>query len=248
MTNKQFIVVGAQRSGTTYLYTLLDEHPEICMAKPVKPEPKYFLQDNINLDEYYGKYYKNCSSKTKIFGEKSTSYYENEKIAQKIATKLPQCKIIFILANPIDRAISNYKFSYENGLEKRTIEEVFLEEKELNKLQYKTSVNPFAYKERGLYHKYLEYYSTYFPKENIKIIIKENFTGNIESIQDLYHFLEIDSDFTPQSFNQIINKSKNILPSSSLLKVRKRLTSYYQESNQVLIDKYGLDIDKWNFL
>ena len=38
-----FVIVGAQRSGTTYLYGLLDEHPEIEMARPVRPEPKFFL-------------------------------------------------------------------------------------------------------------------------------------------------------------------------------------------------------------
>jgi len=42
--NKEhFFVVGAQRSGTTYLYNVLDEHPQIFMAKPVRPEPKFFF-------------------------------------------------------------------------------------------------------------------------------------------------------------------------------------------------------------
>jgi hypothetical protein len=40
-----FFIVGAQRSGTTYLYHLLSEHPSINMATPVWPEPKFFLID-----------------------------------------------------------------------------------------------------------------------------------------------------------------------------------------------------------
>ena len=54
MTN-HFFIVGAQRCGTTYLYNLLDEHPEIEMAKPVKPEPKFFMKDDLfekGLDFY----------------------------------------------------------------------------------------------------------------------------------------------------------------------------------------------------
>ena len=52
-----FVIVGAQRSGTTYLYGLLDEHPEIEMAKPVRPEPKFFLDYDryaLGLDHVRG--------------------------------------------------------------------------------------------------------------------------------------------------------------------------------------------------
>ena len=42
-----FIIGGAPRSGTTWLYWLLDRHPEIYMASPVKPEPKFFLVDHL---------------------------------------------------------------------------------------------------------------------------------------------------------------------------------------------------------
>ena len=44
MSDNQFFIVGAQRSGSTYLYNLLDGHPDVCMAKHVRPEPKYFLK------------------------------------------------------------------------------------------------------------------------------------------------------------------------------------------------------------
>ena len=41
-------IVGAQRSGSTYLYNLLDGHPEVSMIRPARPEPKFFLsQDSI---------------------------------------------------------------------------------------------------------------------------------------------------------------------------------------------------------
>ena len=45
---RHFFIAGAQRSGTTYLYRLLDEHPEIEMAKPERPEPKFFLLDELH--------------------------------------------------------------------------------------------------------------------------------------------------------------------------------------------------------
>src|SRR6202035_103039 len=42
-----FIIGGAPRSGTTWLYWLLDRHPHVYLAKPVTPEPKFFLVDRI---------------------------------------------------------------------------------------------------------------------------------------------------------------------------------------------------------
>src|SRR5262245_35557105 len=42
-----FLIAGAPRSGTTWLYHLLDRHPQIYMARPVRPEPKFFLVDEL---------------------------------------------------------------------------------------------------------------------------------------------------------------------------------------------------------
>ena len=52
-----FIIGGAPRSGTSWLYQVLDMHPEIHMAKPIKPEPKFFLIDKLYEKgiEYYAK-------------------------------------------------------------------------------------------------------------------------------------------------------------------------------------------------
>ena len=78
MTKKHFFIVGAQRSGTSYLYRVLDEHPKICMSKPMRPEPKYFIDkdvSDIDLSDYYEEYFHECDSAVEVYGEKSTTYY-----------------------------------------------------------------------------------------------------------------------------------------------------------------------------
>ena len=224
--------MGAQRSGTTYLYTILDEHPEICMAKPIKPEPKYFLQSEFDKIGYYDFYYKEASNVTKIYGEKSTSYYENEATARKISKYMPQAKIIFMLANPVNRAISNYKFSLENGLETRSIEDVFLNNTPINSPKKSTSTNPFDYRQRGVYYEFIDYYLKYFSKKNIKIIIKEEMVANIDGIQNLYRFLGVSDLFIPKNINRVVNSSKiNINVPVSVLRT---LNEYYKNPNQHL--------------
>ena len=44
---KQIFIIGCQRCGTSNLYGYLDQHPNIHLAKPIRPEPKYFLQKDF---------------------------------------------------------------------------------------------------------------------------------------------------------------------------------------------------------
>ena len=71
-----FIIGGAPRSGTTWLARLCDLHPEIYMAKPISPEPKCFLVDEIyerGLDYYEHSWFE-ATGDPRAVGEKSTNY------------------------------------------------------------------------------------------------------------------------------------------------------------------------------
>ena len=46
-----FIIIGAQKSGTTSLHNYLDKHPDIFMSKPFK-EPRYFMPFSF-VKKYY---------------------------------------------------------------------------------------------------------------------------------------------------------------------------------------------------
>jgi len=123
-----FFIVGAQRSGTTYLYNLLDKHPEISMAKPVYPEPKFFLQNNSikKINQYEKTFFKEKLKQKKVYGEKSTSYYITPQVPKRLISAYPNSKTIFILRNPVYRALSHYFFTKSHGLETRSLEAVFL--------------------------------------------------------------------------------------------------------------------------
>ena len=60
MSRRFVIIAGAQRSGTTYLYRVLDAHPGTHMARPSRPEPKFFHLDSEyarGLDYYLERYF-----------------------------------------------------------------------------------------------------------------------------------------------------------------------------------------------
>ncbi len=124
---ERFFIVGGQRCGTTYLYHLLAGHPEIEMAVPVRPEPKFFLDDALyekGLDHYERTFFAGKPG-SKIKGEKSTSYLEYEKVAARISSAFPDASILVVVRNPVERAMSHWRFSTQNGVESVSMEEAF---------------------------------------------------------------------------------------------------------------------------
>ncbi len=248
--NQYFFIVGAQRSGTTYLYHILAQHPEIEMATPVKPEPKFFLNDNLYFKGI--QYYKNTffsKNDSILRGEKSTSYMEYEKVACRIAKVFPDSKIVFILRNPINRAISNYKFSVANGFESESIEFAFYNEQQRTYNNNKVSTSPYNYLKRGLYAKEISTYLQYFPRNQVKILIFEAFINNIKEIKELYQFLEVNVNFIPQNLDMVVNASN--FTDKSIQHLPKHfvnyLKEYYKESNKILEHSFGLDLSNWKF-
>lgn len=206
---KHFFIVGAQRSGTTWLYHMLSQHPQILMAEPVRPEPKYFLRssDSVSKTDYQTSYFSKLSNKKMVCGEKSTTYIESENAAKLIASTFPSAKIIMMLRDPAQRAISNYNFSVNNGLESRSIADALFDAKARPKLEHHLSTDPFNYLARGQYEKYIHMYLKYFSGKNIKIVTKENATTNVKELQAIYDFLGVDADFIPEEFDSERNRS-----------------------------------------
>lgn len=244
-----FIIIGAQRSGTTYLYDLLDQHPAIEMAKPMRPEPKFFLRDDCleKGADYYRSAYFQTQSDVLVRGEKSTAYMDHPDCAGRIAAVFPQAKIIAILRNPVFRAISNYRFSVENGHETLDIEAALgRSATEVERYDSEAvSGSPFAYLKRGLYAEHLEPYLRVFPRDRVGVFIYEDITGTPDGIRNVYRFLGVDERFEPVA-DQAINRSNIVAPtyvSESLLEF---LTEYYREPNEALFAQLGAPVEAWN--
>ena len=121
---RHLLVIGAQRCGTTYLHTMLDAHPQITMARPATPEPKIFISDEATRRgaQWYRETYFAHAGDELLLGEKSTSYLEDPDAPARAAGMLGEVHVLAILRDPVQRAISNWRFSTENGLETRSLE------------------------------------------------------------------------------------------------------------------------------
>ena len=192
------IIAGAPRCGTSWLYEVADRHPRIEMAKPRRPEPKFFLDDTIyarGLD-YYSRTWFDAIAPDKIAGEKSTNYLESAAAARRIREHLPAVKLIFMLRNPVERAFSNYRWSKMNGLEAEDFDTALdLEASGVREtpahLQF---ARPFDYLARGLYRKLLEPWFERFAREQILCLRYEDIAADAGSLAvRLHRFLGVES-------------------------------------------------------
>jgi len=236
-----FFIVGGQRCGSTFLYNILDQHEDICMSKPVVPEPKYFLKkENLNKRDYYKNFFKNYKNE-KVIGEKSTSYFEKFDVPLRLKSFFPNCKILIILRNPADRAISNYFFSVKNDLEKRTIEEVFLTDNKCNDNSFDTSVSPYDYIYRGFYTNFILNYFKIFNKYKIKVIILEKIIKNNKILEEVFDFLNVSRkniNFFNQSKVNFVEYPKNE-------KIKKILSNKYRDEIKNLEKIINHDLSIW---
>lgn len=245
---ENLFIVGAQRSGTTYLYKILDSHPQISMARPIRPEPKFFLDiKKVELGRAYYEnlYFSELPEQVQVCGEKSTSYIESPTAAKAIKQFYPDAKIIIILRNPVKRAYSNYRFSKENNLEHLDFGSAISQEKtRIQESSCNTSVSPYAYTERSKYINYIKAYEKIFAPKNIRIIIFEEFVNNIQSIQETYKWLNIDHKFNPSGvIQQVVNASKCTEEIS--LKTKKALIDRLTPSLLSLEEHLDRKIDIW---
>ena len=240
-------IVGAQRSGSTYLYHLLNTHPQIVMAQPVFPEPKFFLKEELcgkGPAYYESLYFADCPQGTRYIGEKSTSYIESVTALQRIHQFYPDARILMIFRDPVLRAWSNYRFSVQHGLESLGFEAALAAEPErLREAAYATSVNPFAYRRRGYYSDYIKEYLKVFCADKLYILIFEELVGNLASVQRLYHWLGVDDRFTPPMLGEVFNLSNSSEEDHTA--AFKNLALGYRQSLERLEDHLGRRIDAW---
>lgn len=194
-----FLIVGPPRCGTKNLSSYLDQHPEICMAY-YDSELHFFDRNYEKGPDWYKKRFEQCDE-DKVIGEKTATYITKEKYAERIYDVLPRAKLVFIFREPVSRCYSDYWQSVKNGREELSFDEVV-----------KGDDNKYIH--RSKYFSLLKNFEI-FPDEQKLILISERFwDDSINTVKDVYEFLNVDSTFTPQKEKKI---KKGKAPRSKLL-------------------------------
>jgi len=242
-----FIIAGAPRCATTWLAELAERHPDIAMARPMKPEPKFFLIDDLfarGPDHYSRTWFTDLPDVARL-GEKSTNYLESPAAARRIHDTIPDVKLIFMLRNPVDRAYSNYLWTRKNGLETKSFSEAIdLEaERERNLPESLRFAKPFSYFSRGLYADLLLPYFYRFPVEQIKILRYEDVAATPQTVATAFHdYLKIaprpEDAGSLGPVNSAVEASSPPLPAA----IKTVLAERYIEPNHRLAKLIGHDL------
>jgi hypothetical protein len=176
-----FLVIGAQRAGTTLLHRILESHPDVYVPYQRK-EIHYF-------DWYYDRgpnWYRSFFPKTeeagrfRAIGEATPDYLAAPQVPQRIRQTIPQCRLLVILRNPVDRAYSWYLYARRGRYENRGFEE-FL-------------AGDATALEWGLYARHLERYLEFFPHDSVQVVIYEELLREPErTLGHLAEFLGLGS-------------------------------------------------------
>jgi len=162
-----FLIAGAQKSGTSALDAYLREHPELCF--PRQKELHFFDKDHLFATEPvdYARYHALFDPKPpqRLLGESTPAYLYWPQAVERIARYNPRMRFIIVLRNPVTRAFSHW--NYERLVHKENLG--FLEAlrayPERQRRMLPRRAKRFAYVDRGYYVEQIRRLWAHFPPE-----------------------------------------------------------------------------------
>lgn len=108
-----FVCVGPQRTGTTWIYEMLRQHPELCLPEAVK-ETMFFDQHHDRSVAWYSQYFQHARP-GQLHGEVAPTYFDVPEAPQRIHNLSPNCRILVTLRDPVERAWSLFLHHLKKG-------------------------------------------------------------------------------------------------------------------------------------
>ena len=238
---RHVLLAGAQRCGTTYLGAALDAHPQITLAQPSRPEPKVWCDAELAARghaSYDATWFAHARDELLLL-DKSTSYLEDPAAPARAADALGDPLVVVVLRDPVQRAISNWRFSTDHGLETRGLEEALLAD--LDSAQpwdaATSSVSPFAYLRRGRYVEHLAPWLSTFPGST-HVLFLEELLGDPTVLPGLVAALGADPALMPRPAGEPVNESSADSPVLGEA-LRGTVEAYFAPANAALADILG---------
>lgn len=193
MTLPNFLYIGIARAGSTWLFDMLRQHPEIFVppAKDIYFFDRYY---DKGLDWYLSHFQE--AGTAKAVGELSHDYYFSTDACARIHEALPDVRLICCLREPVGRLRSGYAYN-------RTME-----------LRADVTLSAYAAREdiaiQFDYYGHLKRYIETFGRERILVVFYEDMVEDPERfIVSIYQFLGVDDTFRPTTLHERINPARD---------------------------------------
>jgi hypothetical protein len=228
-----FVIIGAQKCGTTAFYSLLTDHPNV---EPAGVRELHYF-DRTDRFEKGAEWYRRCFPPPRwkngcrsITGEKTPYYLFHPHVPARMAEVVPQVRLIVLLRNPVDRAYSQYHHDTpavrrSNTPASRTFEEAIEQQDS-------------SYLSRGIYVDQLLRWSEYFSREQMLVLKSEDFFEHTaETSRQVQDYLDLPYQRLDLPPRETADRYEPMNPETRL-----RLETYFESHNQRLYDYLGVDL------
>lgn len=217
MALPDFLIIGAQKAGSSWLAKNLAGHPDVFMPA----HEVHFFNIGRNFDKGIQWYSENFSQAEpgQIIGEKTPNYLWTTDteiitrfgthlphIPRRIYETLPSAKLIITLRNPVERAISavNHYMTHGQISPQEDINEVLVGKKQ-------ALAEQFGVFDMGKYFYHIEAYRQYFsPEQLLTLIFEEDIVEHPkQGLQTICEFLQIDATFEFGGRSNVQNRFNN---------------------------------------
>lgn len=249
-----FIIIGAQKCGTTSLYHNLAKHPNVapCFVKEVHYFDIHFAKGiawyRSHFPSLLYRYIKQLNNEPIVTGESSPYYLFHPHVPRRIAETMPRIKLIAMLRNPVERAYSHYQHEVRKGFETLSFQDALEQEQErlngeserLSASQEYHSFNHrhYSYLSRGIYVDQLISWMQWFPRDQLFILKSEDFYQTSAAIMErVATFLGLPSR---AGLEYAKYNSFKYPPMDAAM--RTYLADFFRPHNRRLADFLGVDI------
>lgn len=238
-----FIVAGAQKSGTTALHYFLKKNSQI--ALPDRGETHFFDDEEIfaKLPIDYELLHRHFRARsTSIAGEVTPSYLYWKPSMERIHAYNPQIKLIILLRNPIDRAFAHWNMQRFKGREPLDFLPALKEEPRRIAQPLTFESRRFAYVDRGFYSVQLDRVFKFFPREQVHLVKFEDFRDRKqEALDSIFDFLGV------KRIRNVRDKDRNVVPYERAMTAEERnyLAKVFSTEFAELEQMLGWDLSDW---
>ena len=238
-----FILAGAQKSGTTALHYFLSKHPDITMGD--QQEMHFFDNEEIfsrPVDyELLHRHFPRVRESA-IAGECTPIYIYWKPAIERIWKYNPEIKLLIILRNPVDRAFAHWNMQRFKRREPLNFLDAIREEKNRSREAAPLQSRRSSYADRGFYSEQLERVFKFFPKAQVKVTKFDDFLDKKqETLVSVFRFLGV------RPLAGLQNKDRNVVPYERAItaKERKHLYGLFAEDITKLEQMLGWDCADW---
>jgi Sulfotransferase domain len=240
-----FLILGAQKAGTTALYAYLRWHPGI--TGPSWKEVSFFDRHFRRGEAWYRGHFP-LRAGGRLVGEASPGYLFHPLAPERVQGTVPAARMIVLLRDPVDRALSQYHHEVALGRESLTFEQAIDAEPERTTGEEQRMIREpgyfshawwdHAYLARGRYAEQLERWYAVFPREQLLVVPSDDLaSAPAETYAAILRFLGA-AGHSLDSYPRVYEQRYSDMPAET----RQRLAEHFAAPNRRLYELLGRDL------